>query len=95
MILLCWYKRCNVCLISFFSLYGLFLAFICANKTESLHNSLLGVKNFNPVPVPCVFLFQGINFTVSAIVSSGCDFKYWSSVSLSDFLHTECLLSSS
>ena len=37
-------------LLYFFSLSELFLAFICANNTGSLVNSLLGVKIFNPFP---------------------------------------------
>ena len=49
-ILLCRYKRYNICLNSFFSLYELFLAFICANNTERLVNGLSGVKIFNLFP---------------------------------------------
>ena len=41
------YKRYNICLISFFSLHELFLAFIRANNIGSLVNSLLRVKIFN------------------------------------------------
>ena len=37
----CWYKRYIICLISYFSFYKLFPAFICVNNTESLVNSLL------------------------------------------------------
>ena len=47
-ILLCWYKRCSTCLISFLSLHELCSAFICANNTGSLVNNFFGVKNFNP-----------------------------------------------
>ena len=68
-ILLCRYKRYNICLISFFNLFELFLALICAKNIGSLVNSLFGVEIFNPVPV--VFLFRGFSFTLSAIVSSG------------------------
>ena len=56
-------------MISFFNLYELFPAFICAINIESIVNNLLGVKFFNPVLV--VFLFQGFNFTLSAIIFSG------------------------
>ena len=35
-ILLCWYKKCTICLISFFSLYELFVAFCCANNTVNI-----------------------------------------------------------
>ena len=47
-ILLCWYKRYSICLISFFSLYEFFPGFICANNIGSLVNSLFGVNIFNP-----------------------------------------------
>ena len=43
-ILLCWYKRYNIFLISFFNLYEFFWAFICANNVGSLVNNLFGVK---------------------------------------------------
>ena len=39
-----WYKRCGICMILFFSLYELFPAFIFANNTGHLVNSLFGVK---------------------------------------------------
>ena len=51
-----------------FRLYVLFPTFICANDTRSLVNSLFGVKIL--IPVPIFFIFQGINFALSAIVSS-------------------------
>ena len=54
-ILLCWYKRYSIRLISFFDLY-VFPAFICANNIGKLVNSLFGVNIFNPVP--SFFLFQ-------------------------------------
>ena len=47
----------------------MFPAFICAINIGSIVNNLLGVKFFNPVLV--VFLFQGFNFTLSAIIFSG------------------------
>ena len=69
MILLCWYKRYRLCLISFFNLHELFAAFICGNNIESLFNNFFGDKTFNPVPV--FFLFWEFSFNVSAIVFSG------------------------
>ena len=54
MILLCWKKWYSICLISFFNLFELFRAFVCANKIESLVNNLFGVKNFDPVTI-CFF----------------------------------------
>ena len=72
MILLCLYKRYHICLISYFVLHELFPAFICANNFGSLVNSLFGVEIFNTVPV--LFLFQGFNFILSAIVSSDSNF---------------------
>ena len=71
-ILLWWYKRYNICFISFFNLYELLSAFAWANNNESLVNNLFGVKIFNNVPV--FFLFGGFNFTLSAKVSPGSDF---------------------
>ena len=68
--LLSWYKRYSICLISFFNLFELFQAFVCANNIGSLVNGLFGVKTFNPVPA----FFRGINFTLSAIVSCGSNF---------------------
>ena len=50
MILLCWYKRYSIWLISLLNLYELFPAFICANNTGSLVNSLFGVNILNPFP---------------------------------------------
>ena len=47
MILLCGFKRYSI---SFFNLYELFLAFICANNIGSLVNNLFGVSIFNPFP---------------------------------------------
>ena len=41
-------KRCNICLISFFNLYDLFLAFIYPNNIQSLVNNLFGVNISNP-----------------------------------------------
>ena len=43
MILLCWYKRYSIFLISFFNLYELFPTFICANNIGSLVNNLCGI----------------------------------------------------
>ena len=60
----------------YFSFFTLFTTFICADIIESLINSLFGVKNFILVFPSCLVLFRGINFTLSAVVSSGCDFKY-------------------
>ena len=40
----------NIYLIGFFSLYELFPAFICVNKTETLVNSLFIVKVSIPFP---------------------------------------------
>ena len=51
----------KICLISFFSMYELFPAFICANNTGSVDNNLLGVKIFNPFP----------SFTSSSLSSGG------------------------
>ena len=70
-------QKYSICLISFFKLYELFLAFICANNIGSLVNSLLWVKIFNPISV--VFLFRGFNFILSAIGSSGSNFTSSSS----------------
>ena len=50
MILLGWYKRYCICLISLFNLNELLPAFICANNTKSLVDILFGVKIFNPFP---------------------------------------------
>ena len=47
---LCWYKRYSICLISFFSLYKFFPAFIFVNNVGSLINNLLEVKTFNCFP---------------------------------------------
>ena len=49
-ILLRWYKRYNICWISFFNFYKLFPAFICANDIGSLVNSLFRVNINNPFP---------------------------------------------
>ena len=49
-ILLCWSKRCSICLIFIFSLYELRAAFVCANNKWRLVNSLFGVNIFNPFP---------------------------------------------
>ena len=43
-ILLCWYKRYSISLISFFNLYELFPDFNCVNNIGSLVKSLLRVK---------------------------------------------------
>ena len=59
--LLCWYKRYTICLISFFSLYELFSAFIYANNTGGLVNSLFGVNIFIIFP----------SFTFSSSPSGG------------------------
>ena len=66
LILLCWYKRYSICLISFFNFYELFLAFICANNIVSLVNSLFIVKIFNPFP-----------FTLSSPSTDGMSDKSW------------------
>ena len=91
-ILLCWYKWHSICLTSFFNLYKLFPAFICANNIGTLLSNLFGVNIFNIFPFftsssshssggmsgisinssessACCLL----NFTLSVIVSSGCD----------------------
>ena len=47
-ILMCWYKRHSICLVSFFSLSEFFPPFICANNIGSLDNSFFEVKIFNP-----------------------------------------------
>ena len=47
----------------------MFPAFICANNIGSLLKNLFGVKIF--IPVPFLFISQGFNCTLSAIVS--CD----------------------
>ena len=79
LILLCWYKTYSICLISFFSLFELFPAFICANNIWSLVNNLFGVKLFNNVSV--FFLVRGFNLTLSlTIVSSGSNFSSTSSL---------------
>ena len=49
--ILLWYERYSICLISFFNFYELFPDFICAKNIGSLVNSLLIVKIFNPFPV--------------------------------------------
>ena len=61
-ILLCWYKRYSVYLISFFNVdvlfpaficanyVGLFPAFVCANNIGSLVSNLIGAKTFNYLP---------------------------------------------
>ena len=46
-ILLCWYKRYSICLISFFNLFELFPAFVCAINIRSLTNNLSGVGFFD------------------------------------------------
>ena len=46
-ILLCWYKRYSIFLISFVNWQELFAAFICANNIGSLVSSLFGVNVFN------------------------------------------------
>ena len=78
-------------MISFFNLFELYPAFICTNSIGSLVNSLFRVKIFNPFPYVSssssystkiggmvLFLFQGINFTLSVIVSSYCDLLFFS-----------------
>ena len=98
-ILLCWYKRYSIFLISFFNLFELFPAFISACEIGNLVISSSGVKILIPVPVFYLFLFRGINFTISAIVSSGVEFEdllsswNWSSISLPDLLCFRYLLS--
>ena len=72
------------------SLHELFACFNCTNNTGSLVENSFGVKILIPVPVS----FSGINFTLSAMVCSSSDFKYWSSISLSDILRLEYLVSS-
>ena len=62
-ILLCSYKRYSIFLISFFSLFELLVAIVCANNAGSLINSLFGVQNLISV--------QGIDFTLSAKDSCG------------------------
>ena len=47
----------------FLNFYEVFSAFISANDTGSLANSLFGVNVFNPVPD--FFLFRDFNFTPS------------------------------
>ena len=49
-IILCWYKRYNICFISVFSLYELFPVFICGNSIGSLVNNLFRIKTFNHFP---------------------------------------------
>ena len=49
-ILGCWQSKNTICLVSFFSFYELFPAFICANSAGSLVNSLFEVKIFTPFP---------------------------------------------
>ena len=72
------------------SLHELFSCFNCTNNTGSLVENSFGVKILIPVSVS----FSGINFTLSAMVCSNGDFKYWSSISLSDILRLEYLVSS-
>ena len=50
MILLRWYKRYSICLISFLNLLQLFPAFTCANSIGSLVNNLFGVKICDLLP---------------------------------------------
>ena len=84
----------KIFLISFFNLAKLFLAFTCTNNIESLNNSLFGDKIFNPFPTftsssssfsggvsdkPSSSDFYLLDFTLSAIVSSGCDLLFSSS----------------
>ena len=67
-------------------LYELFPDFICANNIGSLVNDLFGVKTFHPVPsfTSSSSLSKGgmstdfclLNFTLSAINSSGCDLLF-------------------
>ena len=61
LILLCSYKKYSICLILFFNLHELFPAFICANNTGSLVNSLFGVK----------ILIPFISFVSSSLSSYG------------------------
>ena len=46
MLFLYWCKRYSICQISFFNLYELFPAFICADNIGSMANSLFGVSIF-------------------------------------------------
>ena len=70
-ILLWWYKRYSICLISFFNFYELFPDFICANNIGSLVNSLLIVKIFNPFPVTLSLPSDG-GMSDKSLLSSFC-----------------------
>ena len=58
----------------------MFPAFIIADETGRLVNSLLGVKILDSSFY--FFLFRGIIFTLSAIVSSGDDFYVFLNISI-------------
>ena len=60
-----------------FNLFELCPPYICDNNIGVLVNSLFGVNIFNPSP--SFFLFQGINFSLSTIVSSGSNLTFSSS----------------
>ena len=65
-ILLCWYKKCSICLVWFFNLRESFQSFICASNIGSLVSSLFGVK----FSIMFLLIFcGGFDFTLSEIVS--------------------------
>ena len=74
-ILLCWYKRYSICLISFFNLYELFSAFISTNSIASLVNDLFRVNIFYPFS----------SFTYSSPSSGGISHKSVDSSLTADF----------
>ena len=69
----------GICLISFFSLYELFLAFICANNTGSLVNKCFGVQISNPFPSAFSSFTGGIGDTSLSSPSGGIGSTFLSS----------------
>ena len=69
-----WYKRYGICLISI-NFIWIASSFFCANDIGSLLDNFFGVRIFNFVHF--IFPFRAFNFTLSAIVCSGCNFTHF------------------
>ena len=75
MILLCWYKRYSIYLISFYSFHGLLPVFICASNTGNQINTWFAAKILIP------FIYFAFSWSLSSGGMSGVS-TYFSHFSL-------------
>ena len=89
----------SICLISLFSSHEILPAFICANNTESVVNSLFGVKIFNPfflvlhhhLVVVAWLVYQTIFLFLLSFSVATADSSYVSSIKLAG-LYVEAIV---